>query len=66
MQFSVTIVMHMKRCIQNNIFMFIADHVDITIFGGLGCFWYTKFRTERCCISMIFSFISQARIKLLS
>ena len=37
MQFSVTIVMHMKRCIEIKIFMSIADHVHITIFGGLGC-----------------------------
>ena len=62
MQFSVTIVMYIKRCIQYNIFMFIADHVHITIFGGLGCFWYTKFHTERCCISMIFSFILEKRL----
>ena len=39
MKFSTTIVMHMKRCIQNNIFMFMADHVNIIIFGGLGCIW---------------------------
>ena len=39
MQFSVTIVMHMKRCIQIKIFMSIADHVHITIFGDLGCIW---------------------------
>ena len=39
MQFSVTIVMQMKRCIQNSIFMLIADHVHITYFSGLGCFW---------------------------
>ena len=31
--------MHVKRCIQNNIFMLIADHVHITISGGLGCIW---------------------------
>ena len=31
MQFSATIVMCMKRCNQNNIFMLIADHVHIII-----------------------------------
>ena len=31
--------MYMKRCIQNNIFMLTADHVNINIFGGLGCIW---------------------------
>ena len=73
MQFSATIVMCMKRCIQNNIFMLILIMCILL-------FWYfrlhlvpfiyrkmcTKFRTEKCCITMIFSFISQARIKLLS
>ena len=39
MKFSATIVMYMKRCIQNNIFMLMADHVNIIIFGGLGCIW---------------------------
>ena len=39
MQFSVTIVMYMKRCIQIKKIMSIADHVLITIFGGLGCIW---------------------------
>ena len=32
MQLSVTIlIMHMKSCIQNNIFMLIADHVHIVL-----------------------------------
>ena len=61
-------IMHMKRCIQNNIFMLMADRVNIIIFGGLGCIWpfiygktCTKFCTENfVAISMIFSFISQA------
>ena len=74
MKFSATIVMYMKRCIQNNIFMLMADYVNIIIFWWfrmhLVPFVYrkmcTKFRTEKCCISMIFSFISQARINLLS
>ena len=41
MQFSVTIVMYMKRCTVFRLknFMSIADHVYITIFGGLGCIW---------------------------
>ena len=73
MQFSATIVMCMKRCIQNNIFMLILI-MSILLFWWfrmhLVPFIYrkmcTKFRTEKCCITMIFSFISQARIKLLS
>ena len=40
MKFFATIVMYMKTCIQNNIFMLMADHVNITIYGGLGCIWY--------------------------
>ena len=44
MKFSATIVMHMKRCTQNNIFMLMAGYVNITIFGGLGCIWC------HCCV----------------
>ena len=73
MQLSAAIVMCMKRCIQNNIFMLILImcillfwwfrlHLVPFIYRKM----YTKFRTEKCCITMIFSFISQARIKLLS
>ena len=73
MQFSATVVMCMKRCIQNNIFMLILI-MYILLFWWfrlhLVPFIYrkmrTKFCTEKCCITMIFSFISQARIKLLS
>ena len=39
MKFAASIVMYMKRCIQNNIFILMADHVNIIIFGGLGCIW---------------------------
>ena len=38
MKFSATIVMCMKRCIQNNIFMLILISAYY-YFGALGCIW---------------------------
>ena len=37
-KYNSLLVMHMKKCIQNNIFMLMADHVHIIIFGGLNAF----------------------------
>ena len=39
MKFSAAIVMYIKRCIQNNILMLMADHVNIINFGSLRCIW---------------------------
>ena len=39
MKFSATIVMHMKTCIQNSIFMLMADYMNISYY-----FWWFRIR----------------------